>query len=264
VRNCAPVSEKGRYHDAAQWRLYPIGRFNSWCARPFSSLLAGLRFSPNQVSVLSLLVSIAGMILVASATWESLVIGALMVHLGLLLDHADGQVARKRGMGSTWGMYLDMAFDRIVEVGIIAAMVPVMLSDVLAPTWLPASWQPLGAIDAAILATVTIGIMMTWRFLTAYNDVLYMRAHLVETGRLPTPGVTAQGLAKRPLLPIVFNRDWVLLIWLVGVLANQAQATMMLLLALHVLVLLEKMIVFYVRHKRPEGDANRILGRDYH
>jgi hypothetical protein len=62
----------------------------------------------------------------------------------------------------------------------------------------------------------------------------------------------------------VFNRDWLLLLWLVGVLAAQAQGTLWMLLATTGLMCVERIIVFWSRHRTPEGDARRILGRDYH
>lgn len=253
------MAQKARYTDPAQRRLYPLSTFNSWCARPLSRALAPV-MTPNQVSLLSLAVSVAGLVLVAQGPWRTAVVGALAVHLGLLLDHADGQVARRRGMGSTWGMYLDMVIDRIVEIGIVLALLGATWA---APDWIT-SWSPLSAGRVAWIAVATVGAMMLWRFLNAYNDVLYLRSHLLSAGRLPDPEARPKGVAKRPLVPWVFNRDWVLMIWLVGVALTQLQATLLLLFGLHVLSCLEKIIVFRVRHKHPEGDATRVLGKDYH
>lgn len=257
--------EKGRYGDRRQRGLYPIGTFNSWTARPLSWLLAGMRMSPNQVSLLSLLASLVGFYMVATGAWRMMAGGALLVHVGLVLDHADGQVARRRRMGSMWGMYVDMVIDRIVEIGLVVALAAAAVRGVHgSPAWLPSAWSRLSLSTFLVLCVVTVGAMMTWRFLTAYNDVLYLRGHLVATGQLPAEDAAPQGLAKRPIMPVVFTRDWVLLIWLVGTVAAQLQATVLLLLVLHLLVTLEKIIVFRVRHLAPEGDARRILGKDYH
>lgn len=256
--------EKGRYSDAGKRRLYPISTFNSLSARPLSALLAGLGFTPNLVSLLSLVTSLVGMWLVAtSPRWVWVVVGALLVHLGLVLDHADGQVARRRGMGSTWGMYLDMVIDRVVEVGIVAAL---LLAGPLAeaPAWLPAEVMVLGPEALPLTAVLAVGAMMLWRFLTAYNDVLYLRTHLLQKRALPDLAMRPQRVMRRPLVPWVFNRDWVLLIWLVGVALGQFHATLVVLLLAHLAMCLEKMVVFRVRHPEPEGDAARILDRDYH
>jgi hypothetical protein len=162
-------------------------------------------------------------------------------------------------------MYLDMAIDRVVEVGIVVATAIAALHGVSGrPDWLPVAWEPLETGWFLVACGATIGVMMLWRFLTAYNDLLYLRTHILQTGRAPGPTVVAKGLVRRPLVPWVFNRDWILLIWVVGVVAGQLQATVLLLALLHVLVSIEKMVVFAVRHKDPEGDASRIMGKDYH
>ncbi len=256
--------EKGRYSDASKRQLYPVSTFNSWSARPFSAVLARLRFTPNQVSVLSLLVTLVGLWLVSAIpAWSMVVLGAVLVHLGLVLDHADGQVARRRGMGSTWGMYLDMAFDRITEVGLVVALLfagPISGT----PSFLPGPWEPMGASALAFMAMATIGVMQLWRFLTAYSDVLYLRSHLLASGSVPDLSKRPQRVSRRPLVPWVFNRDWAFLIWFVGVILGQFQIALLLLFVTHGLMCVEKMIVFYIRHQDPEGDASRILDRDYH
>ena len=261
----ASPAEKGRYSDAAQRRLYPLATVNSATARPLSAAFAAMRLTPNAVSVLSLLVSLGGCVMVATGRWTLMWGGALLVHLGLVLDHADGQVARRRGMGSTWGMYLDMAIDRVVEIAIVvAAAAAVAQGPRGLPSWLPAPWAPLGALAFVVLCCGVVGAMMLWRFLTAYNDLLYLRTHMAAGKGPPAAGLKPKGLAKRPLVPFVFTRDWVLLIWVVGVVAGQLQPTVVLLGALHVLSCVEKMVVFRLRHADPEADAARILGRDYH
>lgn len=257
--------EKGRYAQTRTRRLYPLGTFNSWCARPLSALLASMRFTPNAVSGLSFLASAAGVWAVMTGAWRWMVLGAALVHLGLLLDHADGQVARRRGLGSTWGMYVDMVIDRLVEVGLIIAMAGAVVQGVRGvPDAVPAVWQPVSAGSFLVLLVATLGVMMTWRFVGAYNDILFLRSHLMATGRMPAEDAQVHGVAKRPLMPLVFSRDWVLAFWVVGVVLAQLQALALLLLATHCLVLLEKIIVFRVRHPDPEGDARRILGKDYH
>src|SRR5688572_31923404 len=36
-----------------------------------------------------------------------------------------------------------------------------------------------------ILCMATVGVMMLWRFLNAYNDLLYLRGHILRTARAP-------------------------------------------------------------------------------
>jgi hypothetical protein len=257
------MAEKTRYRDPRTRWLYPMSTLNSWTARPFAAAFAALRLTPNMVSFLSLATSLAGCALWAYPSARNLLLGALLVHLGLVFDHADGQVARRRKMGSTWGMYLDMLIDRIVEVAVVLGLLAASLAGPARLAGLPAPWQPLGTTGVALLAAGTMGAMQVWRFLNAYNDVLYLRSHLRETKRLPVPG---QGAAqpKRPLVPIVLNRDLALLVAVVGAALGQPQATLGLLLLMHLQACAEKVVVFRLRHKAPEGAAAMVLGDEYH
>lgn len=245
---------------ANAWVTYPLAKFNSLTARPFSAVLAALRFSPNQVTLLSLIVSVVGLALVAQATWSAVAWGVLLVHLGLVLDHADGQVARRRGMSSEWGMYLDMVVDRVVEAGLVLAAAVAAIGTVTTPAWAPLP-DPLllNASGNAMLALLCLASMFLWRFLNAYNDVLYLRSHLRATGRVPAaPEAAAAG--RFP----VFNRDWVFMIWAVGLLAGLPHLTLALLTALHLVVCGAKVLAFWRHHRDPEARAGAVLDPDYH
>ncbi len=246
---------KARLQDPLQRRRFWLAALNSATALPLAHGLAALRLTPNGVSLLSLLVSLLGLAAVALGSGMQLVLGALLVHVGLLLDHADGQVARLRGMGSTWGMYLDMVIDRIVETGLIIATVAAALHN--APGFWP-GWSPLPDVAVAALAVLTLGVMLTWRFLNAYNDVLYLRSHLRDTGTVPKPAHATPGKG------IVFNRDWVFMIWLAGTILGQHQTTLVVLLGLHGLACAGKVRAFWVHHGSPEARAAAVLGDEYH
>jgi len=105
--------------------------------------------------------------------------------------------------------------------------------------------------------------MQVWRFLNSYNDVLYLRTHLRSTGRVPQPGAGASQ-PRRPLIPWVLNRDLVLLLAVAGIAVGQVQATLGVLVLLHLQVCAEKVFVFHRRHREPEGAAAMVLADDYH
>jgi len=72
---------------------------------------AGL--TPNQVTILSAILSATGIALLATVTatiWLGLAVTACLV-VGYALDSADGQLARLRGGGSTAGEWLDHVID---------------------------------------------------------------------------------------------------------------------------------------------------------
>lgn len=92
--------------------------------RPLGRLLAsacfGLRMTPNQVTALSAVVTVAGLVLLVSGQPSPLrAIGvSVLLVLGFALDSADGQLARLTGRGSPSGEWLD----HVVDAGKIVAV----------------------------------------------------------------------------------------------------------------------------------------------
>ena len=91
--------------------------YSRWINRPAGRQLAILAFrlglSPNQVTLLSGLTSLAGIVVlaVAPATVTVGFVVAFLLALAYALDSADGQVARMRGGGSRTGEWLDHVID---------------------------------------------------------------------------------------------------------------------------------------------------------
>ena len=96
-----------------------------WVNRPLASVLvkglAPLPVTPNQVTILSGIVGIAACPVIALAPldsrWQLPFAGALL-YLSILLDCADGQLARLRGQSSMVGRFMD----GVVDVGPIGAV----------------------------------------------------------------------------------------------------------------------------------------------
>lgn len=91
--------------------------YSRFVNRPLGRQFAALAFrtgrTPNQVTVLSGLLSFAGIAVIALVSptwWSGLLVGVLLV-LGYALDAADGQLARLRGGGSYAGEWLDHMVD---------------------------------------------------------------------------------------------------------------------------------------------------------
>lgn len=81
--------------------------------RRFAAAAHGLGMTPNAVTGVSAVFSLAGIVLLALAEpswWVGLIVAATLV-VGYALDSADGQVARLRGGGSPAGEWLDHTID---------------------------------------------------------------------------------------------------------------------------------------------------------
>ncbi|WP_051713249.1 CDP-alcohol phosphatidyltransferase family protein [Spirillospora albida] len=71
------------------------------------------RATPNQITVAAFGLGLGA----AAAFWQGtsgwLMIGALLYHLGFVLDCVDGKIARLKGSGSLFGVWLDFMLDRV-------------------------------------------------------------------------------------------------------------------------------------------------------
>jgi phosphatidylglycerophosphate synthase len=93
----------------AWWTVFLV---DPLAARIIILLANRTKVTPNQVSLTSFAVGL----LAATAFWRAdylaLVIGALLYHISFMLDCVDGKIARLKGTGSVFGMWLDYSFDR--------------------------------------------------------------------------------------------------------------------------------------------------------
>ena len=72
------------------------------------------RWTPNQITILSLLTGIAGFVVhLTCLSWWGLLGGCALFMLAHVLDALDGQLARHRKAGSVIGMYFDFFIDAL-------------------------------------------------------------------------------------------------------------------------------------------------------
>lgn len=93
--------------------------FNRPLGRPLSKLLVRTPISPNQVSVVSILIGVASAWFFARGDF---VTGALVFQLCAIIDCVDGDVARVLFKESRLGKWLDLGGDQIVHFSVFAAI----------------------------------------------------------------------------------------------------------------------------------------------
>ncbi len=86
--------------------------------KPFTYRLTYLfanytRFTPNQITIMSLIVGIFSAFSFLKGTWTYLILGAFLFEFSFILDYTDGRVARLKGLNSSFGAYLDVLSDFI-------------------------------------------------------------------------------------------------------------------------------------------------------
>jgi len=111
---------------------------NGRLARYAAAVAHRVGLSPNAVTAISGLVSLAGLLVLvlAGATPLTGAIVAVLVATGYLLDSADGQVARLSGTSSAAGEWLDHVVDAIRTPAIHLAVLVGMLGRDGAEPWL--------------------------------------------------------------------------------------------------------------------------------
>lgn len=117
--------------------------------------LVGTRLTPNHLTALRLASGLAAAALLAAGTQPAVAAGAALFLVSMLLDRADGELARLADQRSAFGHRFDVASD-----GICNALVFVGLGAGLSGATL-GGWAPLlGAIAGAAVA---IAFVLVWR-----------------------------------------------------------------------------------------------------
>lgn len=83
--------------------------------QPIANGLVKVGFTPTVVTILGLVITVAGAFFIAGGM---LVTGALVAAFGVFLDALDGPVARAKGMVSDRGAFIDTMSDRFGEIAI--------------------------------------------------------------------------------------------------------------------------------------------------
>jgi CDP-diacylglycerol--glycerol-3-phosphate 3-phosphatidyltransferase len=100
--------------------------------RPVVRLAMALHLTPNAITILGLLIVAAAAVLVGAG---QLLIGAIILTGGSLLDAVDGALARANGGGTEFGSFLDSTLDRAGEAIVYAGIAGYYLSSAANPTW---------------------------------------------------------------------------------------------------------------------------------
>ena len=93
--------------------------FNRPLGRPLSKLLAHTSISPNQVSLVSILIGVASAWFFARGDFLT---GALVFQLCAVIDCVDGDLARALFKQSRLGKWLDLGGDQLVHFSVFAAI----------------------------------------------------------------------------------------------------------------------------------------------
>jgi phosphatidylglycerophosphate synthase len=106
---------------------------NTYVMRPLAGLLVRLLYptpvTPNQVTIASTVIGCVAACLYLAAQPAWTLAAGLFISLKDLLDSADGQLARAKGMYSRFGRFLDSIGDFIVNLAVFSAIGAVLVQE---------------------------------------------------------------------------------------------------------------------------------------
>lgn len=95
---------------------------NRRVSRPVSRLFMKLGFSPNAITLLSMVIGLTGAACFATGSYRAGIVGGLLFQLAVIIDCCDGEVARLTFAESRLGRELDLVSDNIVHVAVFAGI----------------------------------------------------------------------------------------------------------------------------------------------
>lgn len=102
------------------------GFFTTFFVSPYSKYIARWAArrgaTPNQVTVVSLLLGLAAAAAFGLGTTAGLIAGAVLLQVSFTADVVDGQLARYTRQFSDLGAWLDATFDRVKEYAVFAGL----------------------------------------------------------------------------------------------------------------------------------------------
>ena len=105
--------------------------FSAPVANALLRRLEGVDVTPNQVTIVSAVVSVAAAAAIIAPGFR--LTGAVLLQLAFVLDCLDGQLARHRRLGSSFGAWLDQLTDRLRDVLLFGAIALGVIADGGAP-----------------------------------------------------------------------------------------------------------------------------------
>ena len=158
--------------------------FNRPVGRPLAKLLLWTPVTPNTVSVVSILVGLAGAACLAPGSWGMGVLGALLFQVSAILDCMDGDIARGVFKESPLGKWLDLVGDQVVHLGVFLGIALGLARS--------GSGAPVGWLAASCVAGSAIAFAVVLR-------------------SLRRPGLKGEGRLQR-LIDLTTNRDFSVLV----------------------------------------------------
>jgi phosphatidylglycerophosphate synthase len=95
---------------------------NRKCSGLLTRLFLKLRWTPNTITIVSMVVGLVAAGFFIPGSWEFAIYGALLLQLSMIIDCCDGEVARLTFSEAKFGRELDILADNVVHIAIFAGI----------------------------------------------------------------------------------------------------------------------------------------------
>lgn len=99
-----------------------IRKFYRHCGGFIATKLLKTKITPNSITVISSLLLVLASFTILVQTRAALFVAAALAFLSLVLDKTDGSLARMRGTGSSFGVWLDSISDNVTIMLFLGAL----------------------------------------------------------------------------------------------------------------------------------------------
>lgn len=122
-------------------------------SRPLTALLLRSSVSPNALTVLGILLGVAGGLIVARPGLGSLLVAIMLLEISAVLDCVDGELARICHAESRLGHWLDVTGDTVVHLALLAGIAGRVAATGASPGWTALALLGLGVVGAFAVIT---------------------------------------------------------------------------------------------------------------
>lgn len=99
-----------------------IRPLNRRLSKYFTRFLLRTSWTPNQITALSFMLGLVGLLFFSRGGYIASLTGALFFQFFYILDNCDGEVARAKGMSSRWGGWFDIGCDAVIHLFLFPAI----------------------------------------------------------------------------------------------------------------------------------------------
>lgn len=130
---------------------------------PISRVLSHTSVTPNQTTIVTLIMALVAMYWVAKGTDLFMLYGAMMLQFASIIDGVDGELARLKFTSSKLGQWLDTIIDDFSNWGFMAAVTYTVWQGLTGPEWL---------LGFGLVTVVSYGLVIPiqYRYILKYTD----------------------------------------------------------------------------------------------